>query len=80
MDGASGLVALRAEQVSDAILVPRTAVMGSQDNGVVGLIRDGNSVTTRVELGATDGNLIQVTSGLNAGDTISAVPPALESQ
>ena len=42
------------------------------------LISDGDEKKVQVELGASDGAYIEIISGLNEGDKVSAVPPNLD--
>jgi len=61
---------------ADALVVPVTAVQGSvQDGNVWVVLPDGGSERRAVTLGLTDGENVQVTAGLSAGDTILEFVP-----
>lgn len=55
----------------DVVVVPVTAVQGSvQDGNVWVVLPDGTNEERAVKLGLTDGQNVQITEGLAAGDTI----------
>ena len=57
--------------IENAILAPRSAIFNLQENkGEVYIVRDGRSAKRSVEVGITNGAIVQITSGLAAGDTI----------
>lgn len=76
--GQSGLTVISAKLRSGVLLLPLTSVAGRTRQGSV-LKREGNGLTqTDVELGATDGALIEIKSGLNEGDEVSETAPYLD--
>ncbi|WP_454049574.1 secretion protein HlyD [Cellulomonas sp. Marseille-Q8402] len=59
-----------------ALLVPVTAVQGSVQNGNVWVVAaDGSTEQRAIGLGLTDGQQVQVTSGLAEGDTVLEYAP-----
>ncbi|MEU6020525.1 hypothetical protein [Micromonospora sp. NPDC047134] len=76
--GLQGQIAITSGQVTNVPTLPVTAVAGSADRGEVSLVLDDGTVTIReVGLGATDGAIVEITSGLDAGMRVLASPPAL---
>ncbi|MEU6133362.1 hypothetical protein [Nocardioides sp. NPDC047086] len=60
----------------DVVTVPVTAVTGLVRDGSVWVVgEDGVPVEQPVELGVTDGKLVEVTSGLKAGDSVLRYVP-----
>lgn len=56
---------------ADAVVVPVTAVQGSVQNGNVWVVAESGEHEARaVRLGLTDGERVQVTEGLELGDTV----------
>ncbi len=56
--------------------LPPASVVSRTDEKVVFLIKGNKAVETRVTIGAKRGDMLEVTSGLQAGDKIVANPPA----
>lgn len=76
--GATAQLAVEAARATDVLVVPVSAVRGSVDRGVVELRgADGSRTPREVELGITDGSVVEVVSGLEDGDAVSAVAPPL---
>jgi len=76
--GLSGLVAFRFPGKTQVLSLPIEAVAGSRDSGSV--YRTGGSSEkseTKIGLGITDGIRIEVTTGLEEGDTVSLPNPGL---
>ncbi|MFC0071490.1 efflux RND transporter periplasmic adaptor subunit [Umezawaea endophytica] len=74
INGASASVELVTGRSANALAVPVEAVAGRRDRGRVDvLLPDGSRRTTDVVLGLTDGQVVEVTSGLT-GDEELAVP------
>lgn len=74
----SGQIALRSGQVDNVPTLPVTAVSGSADEGEVSLVLpDGSVAIRRVELGATDGAIVEIRAGLQVGDHVLTNPPPL---
>lgn len=62
----------------DVLAIPATAVKGGAGTGVVWLVgADGEITETKVELGVSDGTMVQVLSGLEAGATIRQFVPGI---
>lgn len=61
---------LELETRADALMVPESAVVPRQEGSVVYLVRDGVARAASVELGARRQGRVQITSGIEAGDTV----------
>lgn len=60
------------------LAIPTTSVKGGSGTGVVWLIEaDGSAVETKVELGVSDGTLVEVVSGLTEGNQIRQFVPGV---
>jgi membrane fusion protein, macrolide-specific efflux system len=66
--------------VSDALALPVTAVRGLVDTGEVALLSDGSYSRRTVQLGVSDGLMVEIQSGLDEGDQVSAAAPPLVGQ
>lgn len=55
---------------SDALLIPSQALIPKLKGQSVFVVRGGKSILVDVEIGERTENMIQITSGVNAGDTI----------
>lgn len=70
-DGLTATMAIEAGRAEDVIVVPVTAVEGSFGTGNVWVVLpDGTQEERPVTLGLTDGQFVEVTSGLVEGDTV----------
>lgn len=76
--GVGALMAVKSTLISDVLVLPRSAVRGSVDTGIVNLLIDGRAEQRAVTLGATDGNRVEISAGLQEGDKIAATPPSLD--
>jgi hypothetical protein len=73
-----GQIAITSGQVADVLTLPVTAVSGAADRGEVSVVLVDSSVTIRqVGLGATDGAIVEITTGLEEGMRVLASPPPL---
>lgn len=73
-----GQVAVRSGFVADALSLPTTAVSGGADQGEVSVVAaDGTVTIQKVELGVTDGAVVEIVSGLEEGMRVLADPPQL---
>jgi len=64
----------------DVIVVPTTAVLGQAESGVVYVVLpDGTTEERPVTLGLNDGSMVEVTSGLEEGETILQFVPGAPS-
>jgi multidrug efflux pump subunit AcrA (membrane-fusion protein) len=65
-------VSIRADQIPDALLVPASALLNSDDGGekvmVVG--KDSKAHEHKVTVGIRDGNRVQILSGVNEGEKV----------
>lgn len=62
----------------NVLAIPTTAVKGGAGTGIVWLEgKDGKPVETKVELGVSDGALVEVKSGLSEGDQIRQFVPGI---
>jgi HlyD family secretion protein len=69
--GSSVTVEMVARTLSDAVVVPASAVLKSPKGGTtVMVIQDGKAMQTDIETGIRDGDVIQVTKGLNGSETV----------
>lgn len=76
----AGLKATLGVQVgaaSDVLVLPTTAVKGGAGTGVVWVDAGGQIEERTIELGVTDGTLVQVVSGLEEGDTVRQFVPGI---
>ncbi|MBN8786766.1 MAG: efflux RND transporter periplasmic adaptor subunit [Terrimonas sp.] len=55
---------------ADALVVPRTAFVGSVSDNKIFVVKDDKAVETKVQSGRSFGDNIEVLSGLNAGDKV----------
>ncbi|WP_150239198.1 HlyD family efflux transporter periplasmic adaptor subunit [Nocardiopsis quinghaiensis] len=70
-DGVRGKLSVSTGRAENVLVVPVTAVRGNVDSGeVVVIAGDGTEETREVELGVSDGSLIEVTKGLSVGDMV----------
>lgn len=74
MSGMNASVSIIVEEKSDILLIPSLAVTEQGNKSVVYTKKDDStgelSGEIEVETGVTDGNNIEITSGLNEGDTV----------
>jgi hypothetical protein len=79
MTGMRGLIALVSASVRGVPVLPSDAVAGDSQRGSVYLVLPGGSTTLRtVQLGVSDGDRIQILSGLSVGDTVAIPAPDLD--
>jgi hypothetical protein len=75
--GLTGVVAVKFPSFKDVVALPLTAVAGSLTEGEVLKKVAGKFVPTRVGLGVSNGQMIQITSGLQPGDAVRIPGPSL---
>lgn len=75
--GLPGLLGLTTGNVSDALVLPVTAVVGIADKGEVLKVVGSRTEVVSVGLGITDGISIEITSGLAEGDLVMPFGPHL---
>jgi HlyD family secretion protein len=69
--GSSVTLEMIARTVNDAVVVPASAVLKTPEGAsTVMVIRDGKAAQTEVETGIREGSLVQITKGLNGGETV----------
>lgn len=77
--GQSATVVITATTRNDVLILPLSVIVGRQGTGLVTVITpNGERVETKVTLGVTDGANIEILSGLEEGDVVSATPPNLD--
>lgn len=77
--GQSATVVITATTRKDVLILPLSVIAGRQGTGLVTVITpNGERVETKVTLGVTDGANIEILSGLEEGDVVSATPPNLD--
>jgi RND family efflux transporter MFP subunit len=70
MAGMYGSVSLTNNQSRTALAIPRKALVGSSKQPQVYVVRNGKSLLTSFTAGTSDGEFIEVTSGLKKSDII----------
>ncbi len=73
--GLKATLAVQVGSAEDALVIPTTAVKGGSGTGVVWIDTDGAAEKRTIELGVTDGTLVQVVSGLEEGDMVRQFVP-----
>ena len=68
--GMSAVVRLRVRQAKDAVTVPASAIVNADGQDTVWTVRDGHYQRVPVRLGVQGEDVVQVTSGLDAGQRI----------
>lgn len=77
--GQSATVVITATTRNDVLILPLSVIAGRQGTGLVTVITpNGERVETKVTFGVTDGANIEILSGLEEGDVVSATPPNLD--
>jgi multidrug efflux pump subunit AcrA (membrane-fusion protein) len=70
MAGMYGSVRLGNSQSKTALSIPRKALIGSSKSPKVYVIRNGKAKLISFNAGTSDGEFVEVVSGINAGDKI----------
>lgn len=78
-DGLSMTMVIDAGSSEDVLVVPVSAVRGLVDSGTVWVADDAEPVEREVELGLSDGDVVEVTKGLKEGENILEFVPGGES-
>lgn len=74
--GLSADIVIAGGIAEDVVIVPTTAVLGRSGTGIVHVVLPGGGTEERtIELGINDGAMVQVVSGLEAGETILQFVP-----
>jgi len=69
-------VVLAGGVAEDVLVVPTSAVLGAAESGIVWLVLpDGSTEERTVELGMSDGAMVQIVSGLEEGDELLQFVP-----
>ena len=68
--GASATISIIYHQVRNALVVPAAAIHQDGPRTVVDVLSGGHRVARDVTLGLSNGGLVQVTSGLSAGERV----------
>ena len=66
-------VLVPTETRPNAVVVPKRAILLERDQSIVYRVQDGVAVRTPVTVGLSAQDLVEVTSGLSAGDTVVTV-------
>ncbi len=77
IEGLTGVIAVTFPGAEDALCLPIEAVAGTLDNGTVWMATAGDPVEVPVNLGVTDGVLVQILGGLQEGDEVLVPSPTL---
>jgi hypothetical protein len=78
INGAAVTLKIVTQTAANALVVPVEAVAGGQGKGTVEVVRDdGSTEQVQVELGLTDGKVIEVRSGLTGDEKLSVPGPNL---
>jgi hypothetical protein len=83
INGAAATLEIVTQTAANALVVPVEAVAGGQGKGTVQVVKDdGTTALVPVELGLTDGQVIEIKSGLTGEEKLSVpgpnLPPAPE--
>jgi membrane fusion protein (multidrug efflux system) len=68
--GMFGRIGVIYDQRSDALTIPRTALLEDAGESAVFAVRDGAAVRVPIELGYINGELAEVRGGLEEGDSV----------
>lgn len=68
--GMNAIVHLRVREAADAVVVPASAVFSADGRDAVWVIRDGRAEQTVVTVGVQGQDLVQIVSGVAAGDRV----------
>ncbi|GAA4136810.1 efflux RND transporter periplasmic adaptor subunit [Sphingobacterium lactis] len=68
--GMYGTAVFGGSGTANALVVPRTAFVGSISDNKVFILKNGKAIETKVQSGRSFGDLIEVISGLQAGDQV----------
>jgi membrane fusion protein, multidrug efflux system len=71
--GMFSTVRIITDSRADALVIPKKALLLETDEDDVFAVRDGKAQRVRIELGYTDGDRVQVVSGLGEGDAVITV-------
>ena len=78
INGAAVTLKIITQTAANALVVPVEAVAGGQGKGTVEVVRaDGSTEQVQVELGLTDGKVIEIRSGLTGEEKLSVPGPNL---
>ena len=78
INGAAVTLDVVTQESKNALVVPVEAVAGGQGNGQVEVVEDdGSRRIVEVELGLTDGKVVEIRSGLTGTETIGVPGPDL---
>jgi hypothetical protein len=78
INGAAATLKIITQTAANALVIPVEAVAGGQGKGTVEVVKDdGTKSLVQVELGLTDGKVIEVKSGLTGTEKLSVPGPNL---
>jgi hypothetical protein len=76
INGAAATVEVITEKAANVLVLPVEAVAGAQGKGKVDVLSSGGARETKdVELGLTDGKVVQIKSGLTGDETVAVPGP-----
>jgi multidrug efflux pump subunit AcrA (membrane-fusion protein) len=70
LPGMKAKVMLTGKELKDVLVVPSGAVAGAEGKHTVKVSKNGKSEAREVEVGKTDGKLVEIRSGLEAGEKV----------
>lgn len=68
--GMFGTATFEKGQTATVLAIPRAAIIGSLQSPQVYVITDQKAILTDITIGKTDGNTVEITSGLNPGEQV----------
>jgi HlyD family secretion protein len=71
LPGMKGKATIKGKELKDVVLVPSTAVTAQGGKSTLTVSKDGKSASREVTVGKSDGKMIQIKSGLDAGEKVS---------
>jgi membrane fusion protein (multidrug efflux system) len=71
--GMFATVRIITDSRKDALIIPKKALLLETDEDDVFAVREGKAERVRIELGYTDGDRVQVVTGLEEGDEVITV-------
>ena len=74
--GTEGKVTIETAEKKDIVLIPMVCLNYSSDSTFVYLIKDGKLTKSEVETGISDDEMIEIVSGVSAGDEVVKSVPA----
>ena len=77
--GDQALVVIKGEVKRNVLTLPLSCLAGRDKKALISVkASDGSFQEKTVELGASDGAMIEIVSGINEGDEVSTIPPNID--